>query len=152
MREVLSIVESTDASSLAALKASEEVSQTAETLRSEVTDFLTAVSHGDDAERRLYERIPAGGIEATMRIGGRQAVTVAIEDISRGGIALRHECADRAGTEVEVNLPGGGLITGRIARIQDGSVGITFRQDEASLVRIDQTLASIRNATGRRAA
>jgi methyl-accepting chemotaxis protein len=51
MHEVLAIVKQTDASSIAALSASEEVSRTAETLRSQVTDFLNAVSHGDDAER-----------------------------------------------------------------------------------------------------
>jgi methyl-accepting chemotaxis protein len=44
MHDVLSIAEGTDVSSQAALKASEEVGNTAETLRSEVTDFLTAMS------------------------------------------------------------------------------------------------------------
>jgi methyl-accepting chemotaxis protein len=41
MRQVLSIVEGTDASSLTALTASDEVSRTAETLRSEVASFLS---------------------------------------------------------------------------------------------------------------
>jgi hypothetical protein len=49
MSRVLSIVETTDASSLAALKASDEVGRTAETLQSEVTDFLSAMSQGDES-------------------------------------------------------------------------------------------------------
>ena len=36
----------------AALSASGEVGDTAETLRSEVTDFLAAMSQGDETERR----------------------------------------------------------------------------------------------------
>ena len=59
MREVLAIIETTDASSQAALEASGEVDSTAETLRSQVTTFLSAVSQGDEAER-LHERMVAG--------------------------------------------------------------------------------------------
>ena len=45
MGAVLSIVEGTAASSRTALEASEEVSRTAETLRSEVSEFLNAIAH-----------------------------------------------------------------------------------------------------------
>ncbi|HET6307359.1 MAG TPA: methyl-accepting chemotaxis protein, partial [Rhodopila sp.] len=57
MRQVLAIAETTDSSSAAALQASDEVGKTAEVLRREVTDFLAAMSRGDDTERRRYERI-----------------------------------------------------------------------------------------------
>jgi methyl-accepting chemotaxis protein len=61
MRLVLSIVESNEQTSHAALKASEEVGVTAETLRSEVADFLAAMSSGDETEAGLYERRRAAG-------------------------------------------------------------------------------------------
>jgi methyl-accepting chemotaxis protein len=152
MGEVLSIVESTDASSRAALNASEEVGSTAETLRSEVAHFLSAMSGGDDAERRLYERISAGGAQATLQIAGQPAVTVAIADISRGGISLKHNCNDSVGTDAEVILPGGNAVKARIARNANGLLGLAFRQDEASLARIDSVLAFIGENSGRVAA
>jgi methyl-accepting chemotaxis protein len=152
MREVLSIVEGTDASSHAALNASEEVSVTAATLQAEVTDFLTAVSRGDDAERRLYERIPGNGTRANLQIPGRPVVQATIKDISRGGMGLLCDCNDKIGTGVEITLPSGGLVGGRIASNVDGSLGIAFRQDQASLLLIDRTLALIQAGTSLHAA
>jgi methyl-accepting chemotaxis protein len=152
MGEVLSIVESTDASSRTALNASDEVGSTAETLRSEVTHFLSAMSRGDDAERRLYERISAGGAQATLQTAGQPGVTVTIADISRGGISLKHNCNDSVGTDAEVILPGGNVVKARIARNANGLLGLAFRQDEASLARIDRVLAFIGEKSGRVAA
>ncbi len=143
MREVLSIVEATDASSLVALHASEEVGRTAETLRSEVTDFISAVSRGDEAERRLYERIPGGGAEATLRIPGYPAVQAAIRDIARGGIALRHTCNLDVGTDVEIGLPGGSSTKGRVVRAESDLISLAFRQDQASLAQIDRAMEII---------
>jgi hypothetical protein len=143
MRGVLLIVESTDASSQVALKASEEVGSTAETLRSEVTDFLTAMSRGDEAERRLYERVSAAGFVTTLRIAGRPGIEVRMEDISRGGMGVAHVFADDAGTEVEAILPGGNPVKGRIARKTAKSTGIIFLQNQESLVLIDQAMAMV---------
>jgi methyl-accepting chemotaxis protein len=152
MREVLSIVEGTDASSHAASRASEDVSRTAETLRSEVTDFLSAMSQGDEAERRLYERIPAGGAQTTLQIAGRSAVQATIQNISRGGMAVRLTCKDKGGTDVDIGLPGGVSIKGRVVCAADGFLGLAFRQDEVSLALIDRALEVIRQAAGRQAA
>jgi methyl-accepting chemotaxis protein len=147
MRNVLSIVEGTDATSQVALKASEEVGDTAETLRREVTDFLTAMSQGDDAERRLYERVPAGADEVALRIEGRPAVQAKIIDISRGGMGLAYRCEDKIGTVAEVGLPGGGSVKARIARNANGLLGLVFVQDKASLVHIDRSLGFARQRT-----
>ncbi len=152
MREVLSIAEATDASSLAATQASEEVGRTAETLRSEVTDFLAAMSQGDEAERRLYERVPGRGAQASLRFAGQPAVSATIEDISRGGMSAAHACKAVVGTDVEITLPGSGSISGRVARNTNGSLGFSFRQDEVSLAVIDRCLKLIRQDTGRQAA
>ena len=152
MGEVLAIAESTDASSISALQVAEEVGRTASTLRREVTDFLAAMSSGDDAERRRYERIPGGGTTAILRVAGGPAVQVTIQDISRGGAALAHRCTSPLGSEVELDLPGGGTVSSRVVRTVNDSLGITFRQDDASLARIDQALTHIRNGTARWAA
>ena len=153
MEEVLAIAETTDASSISALQVAGEVGRTADTLQREVTDFLTAMSRGDDAERRRYERIAGGNARAILHIAGAPGTTATIQDISRGGVALFHTGGAPAGSEVEVDLPGGGVVNGRIARIGNDTIGIVFRQDDQSLTRIDQALAHIRGATnGRRAA
>jgi methyl-accepting chemotaxis protein len=152
MRDVLSIAEGTDVSSMAALKASEEVGSTAETLRSEVTEFLTAMSRGDDAERRLYERIPASGVEVTLRLPGRSGARAALQDISRGGMGVTYNCPDKVGTDVEITLPGGDSINARIARNRNGTIGFAFRQDDASLLRIDRVLEMVRDGHRRQAA
>jgi PilZ domain len=144
MRGVYSIVESTDTSGLAALNASDEVGSTAGTLRAEVTDFLAAMSHGDDAERRLYERIAVTDSQVTLRIAGRPGVEVRLEDISRGGAGLSHDSADTIGTEAEITLPGGGFVKARITRKERGKLGLVFLQDKASLERIDRALQFIR--------
>jgi methyl-accepting chemotaxis protein len=148
LRHVSSIAEVTDASSTAASEASEEVGRTAETLRSEVTEFLAAMSHGDEAGRRRYERIPADGTRATLMIAGRPGVQATIQDISRGGMQVLHHCDDKIGTDAEITLPGGGSVHGRIARSANGLLGFAFRQDQGSLDRIDQTLAFIRTNRG----
>jgi methyl-accepting chemotaxis protein len=152
MHQVLSIAEGTDASSQTAMKASAEVGATAETLRTEVTEFLAAMSQGDDAQRRLYERIPGGGETVTVRIAGRPAAQAMIGDISRGGLRLIYDCMDKAGTDLEIGLPTGDTVGARIAHNANGSVGVTFRQDEASLVRIDRALALIQKSSVRLAA
>ncbi len=152
MHNVLSIVEGTDASSRTALTASEEVGHTAETLRAEVTDFLNAMSQGDDAERRLYERISGGGVQVTLEIAGRPGVQATICDISRGGAGLMHVCDDKIGTDAAVILPGGGSVKARIARNGGGNVGFVFLQDQASLVLIDRALAVIQRGTDQQAA
>jgi methyl-accepting chemotaxis protein len=152
MRNVLSIVEGTDSSSRTALTASEEVGRTADTLRSEVTDFLNAMSQGDDAERRLYERVPGGGIQLTLQIAGRPGVQATIHDISRGGVGLMHVCDDKIGTAAEIALPGGGSVKARIARNRGGMVGFVFLQDRASLALIDRALAAFKRDTEQQAA
>jgi methyl-accepting chemotaxis protein len=55
MERVLTIAESTDTTSRAALTAADEVGQTADTLRKEVGDFLAAMSSGEDGERREFD-------------------------------------------------------------------------------------------------
>jgi methyl-accepting chemotaxis protein len=152
MRQVLSIAETTDSSSLLALNSADEVGRTADTLRVEVTDFLAAMSHGDDAERRLYERIPGNGARATLRFADGVPAEAAIEDVSRGGMAVRHAGSYRAGADVEITLPGGNAVRGRVVRSGNGMTALAFRQDAATLPRLDQALRLIGEGGDRQAA
>jgi hypothetical protein len=88
----------------------------------------------------------------TLQIAGRPGVQANIQDISRGGAALAHDCADKVGTDVEMTLPGGGVVKARIARNLKGSLGLVFVQDKASLERIDRALEFVRQSTDRQAA
>jgi methyl-accepting chemotaxis protein len=140
MRGVLLIAERTDAGSASALNASDELGRTAGTLRTEVTDFLNAMSQGDEAHRRLYERVPAGSMQVTLRFDGQPAVAASVEDISRGGMAVRHDGQYATGRDLAIDLPGGGSIRGRVVRCVGGVVGLAFRQDNATLERIGRVL------------
>ncbi len=59
-------------------------------------------------------------------------------DLSRGGAQVAGTYQLRAGTEVAVELSGTRL-TARVARMAPGTMGVTFRQDQAS----DRLLAPI---------
>jgi methyl-accepting chemotaxis protein len=152
MREVLLIAERTDASSASALNASDEVGRTAGTLRTEVTDFLNAMSHGDEAERRLYERIPASGMRVTLRFNGQAPVEAMVEDISRGGMAVQHGSQHPAGTDLSIELQKGGAIRARVVRCSGGVICLAFRQDDATLERIDRVLGLMGSKAVRTAA
>jgi methyl-accepting chemotaxis protein len=152
MRDVLLIAEKTDASSASALSASDEVGRTADTLRSEVTDFLNAVSQGDEAERRLYERVPAGNMRVTLHIDGQAAIEGAVEDISRGGMAVRHDGQYPSGSDLMIDLPAGVSIRGRVVRCVGGAIALAFRQDGATLGRIDRMLELLGQHAVRKAA
>jgi len=147
MREVLGIAESTDAGSVAALEAAAEVGRTAATLRTEVTDFLAALTGGDDDDRRFYERIDATGLRATLQIAGHPIAEVAVRDIARGGISLLYQREAPIGTDAEIALPGGGTVRARVARRTSDTTGFAFRQDANSLTTIERTLELVRGNT-----
>jgi methyl-accepting chemotaxis protein len=70
MEQVLTVAEQTDTASRSVLIAAQEVGSTAETLRVEVSDFLTAMKGGDNDDRRAYERVPGVGATATLATPG----------------------------------------------------------------------------------
>jgi hypothetical protein len=56
-------------------------------------------------------------------------------------MAIRSYWRPEAGTDVQVELPGAdGAVTARVVRWESGLLVFAFRQDEAMLRRIDQTL------------
>jgi methyl-accepting chemotaxis protein len=152
MAQVLSIAGQTDTASQSVLTAADEVGRTAETLRLEVNDFLSAVARDEAGERRSYERVLGAGATASLTVRGCAEVQAVVLNISRGGIALVCDNAAPSGTEVEVGLPNAGVVSGRIARSGNGQISVTLRQDAATLERMDVALDSLRRQTPRIAA
>ena len=141
MQEVSAIAEQTDAASAKVLSGATEVGQNAETLRAEMTQFLEAMAHVGDEERRGYERVPGGGAKALLRAPGHPDQSVAILDISRGGAALQCDWPLSVGSEVQVAFDGADNPVGaRTVRCKGGILALTFRQDEAALRRVDNVL------------
>jgi methyl-accepting chemotaxis protein len=144
MQDVSVVSESAEAASQSVLQNADEVGQTADVLRSELTQFLQAMSSTEEDNRRKYERIPGNGAQAVLRPRGGAEIRAVITNISRGGIALRCDwCAD-AGTEVQIELPGAdAAVAARDVRSEGGVLVLAFRQDEAMLCRVDQAMARI---------
>ena len=153
MQNVTTVSESTEQASESVLQNADEVGRTADVLRSELTLFLQAVAKTDEEDRRRYERIDAQGATVTLHAKGREAMRITMTNLSRGGAALRSDWSAPAGTAVELELPGGGeAVAARIVRGEGGMLALAFRQDPATLQRIDAALERIAAQEGYRAA
>ena len=144
MQEVSAIAEQTDLASSKVLTGAGDVGTDADTLRSEVTQFLEAMASANEEDRRRYERIGGAGATAAIRAGDRTGSNVAIIDISRGGVALGCDWSMAPGTEVQLDLPGvSEPVQARVCRAAGGKLGLAFRQDLANLRRVDTVLEQI---------
>ena len=144
MQEVASISEQTDAASAKVLMGAVDVGRDADTMHDEVTQFVAAMATTEETDRRHYERMAGHGARAVLRPPGRAGIPVVIEDIARGGIALRSDWSANIGTEVQLDLPGAdGCVSARVVRSQGGQLALAFRQDAAMLRRIDRAMARI---------
>ena len=143
MAEIASIADGAGDMSKNVLAASDAIGQVAGTLRDEVDQFPRAMTT-DDGYRRLYERVAGNDAPATVttRDGGRsQAV---IQDISRGGAALRCPLVCDPGEEIFVLLPAAREpVRARVVRHASGTVAIAFSQDGATVTTIAAAVAAI---------
>jgi methyl-accepting chemotaxis protein len=146
MEQVLIIAQQTDTASGSVSSAANEVGHTADTLRVEVNDFLTAMKQINGDDRRTYERIPGGGASVSLRIRGTEVVEALVQDISLGGIALRCNSVAPSGTNAEIGLPTSATVSGRIVRCENGLLTLAFRQDADSLRSLDHALAAIQQS------
>ncbi len=122
----------------------DEIGRQAGLLRSEVDQFLQAVQ-AEDGDNRRYERLNGNGIMAAMEISGKRVDQVAIQNISRGGVAVESGLCPPAGTEVRIILPGGRAdLAGRVARTVDGILAIVLRQDETNFANVDRFMDTLR--------
>jgi methyl-accepting chemotaxis protein len=144
MQDVSSVSETAEAASESVKQNADEVGRTADVLRSELTMFLEAMAKTEDDDRRRYERISGNGTLATLHAAKHEAMRVAINDISRGGVALRCDWHGTVGEEVKIELPGGDdAVVARMVRNTGGVLALTFRQDAAMLRRVDAALEHI---------
>jgi methyl-accepting chemotaxis protein len=144
MSGVVAIAGRTDTISQSVRAAASRVGETADTLRTEVNDYLAAMTRGDFESRRAYERIPGAGAMATLSVPGGADITAAIRDISLGGIALEGAARPASGADVPIALPDVGTVAGRVVRADGAIIGVQFRQDEATLAKVGSVLAAIR--------
>jgi methyl-accepting chemotaxis protein len=144
MQEVSTIAGRTDEASAEVLSGAGDVGRDADTLRAEVTQFLEAMANANEDDRRRFERIPGGGALALVSLPGGAQERAPIEDISRGGIAVRLAWRSDPGTQVSLELPGAdGPVTARVVRSDNGVVGLAFPSDVGMTRRVDQALLSI---------
>ena len=147
MREVSDVAENAGTASHAVLTSAAKIAQVSGTLSEEVDQFLAAV-RVDEGEQRSYERIPGGGLPATLRIQSKAEISAVLTDISQGGMALFCNTATPPGTEVQVVLPGTREpVSGRVVRAGQGLLALTFRQDPATLERVSRAIELIKAST-----
>jgi methyl-accepting chemotaxis protein len=143
MADVVSMAEATGMLGEMIERASAEISEAAGALRGQVAHFLRAMA-GDETSKRRYERVGCHGAPASLVVGNHDAIAVAVQDISRGGAALRTTWSGEVGTEASLALPGGApQVAGHVVRVQGGVVAIAFRQDEHTLDQADAAMAQL---------
>ncbi|KAA5612708.1 methyl-accepting chemotaxis protein [Rhodovastum atsumiense] len=146
MQSVLGVSDATEIASRKVLAAAGGIGERTTLLRAEIDNFLAALRE-DGSNRRRYERIPGNGTMAMLAAAGRGRVTVPVQDISRGGLAVLCDWTLPAGAEVTIELPqAGGEIHARVVRSNGRDLGLVFRQDVATLARVDRVLAGIGGA------
>jgi hypothetical protein len=76
-----------------------------------------------------------------LRASGRESARLPINNLSRGGAALRCDWSLAPGDAVEVELPGAeGAVAGRVVRSGGDELAVVFTQEPAALARIDRAL------------
>jgi methyl-accepting chemotaxis protein len=142
MTHVVEVADTAGTASSEVQTGATQIGREAETLRSKVDAFLTAI-RTDSGERRREERLGGNGVTAMLRVPGRDAVRMTVRDLSRGGVALLGGSVS-VGTQVEIELPdAGGGVQGQVARAEGGIVAVQFRDDAAVRARVDRALAAL---------
>jgi hypothetical protein len=153
MRDVSGMSEAAVGMGKEVLDGTDAINRTAETLQNELTQFLTALAHTEEDQRRRYERIDGSGLRARLRLSGQAEIDVTIRDISRGGVAVQCAIKAECGSEATVVLPGTDeAVVARVVRAGDGLLGLVFRQEAASLAHVDRAIDHITRVPAARAA
>ena len=153
MAELSGVADEAGTVSRTLLGSANDVRTQTTTLREEVDQFLSATRNAGD-NRRKYERIAVPGLRCVLRFvqnGQQRAETLTAIDLSRGGIGLESTLRLPAGLDVTLDLPGiDRPLPARVARIEDGRLGLAFRQNDTTIALTDKILAALTPA--RRAA
>ena len=153
MQDVSRVSESTGEASQRVLAVADELGRTANALGEEIKQFLQAMTRTDEDTRRRYERVPGRGAIAVLQAPGEKPQNLVIVDISRGGVGLQSDWSAPVGLSVAVCLPGGDEpVSARLVRAHGGVLGLSFRQNEKVLERVDQAIEQINAMALREAA
>ena len=144
MEHVVSVADNAGSASRDVLTGAVQIGREAETLRTEVDQFLVAVRDDTADERRRYERVATNGALANVQSKGQPATRMTLRNVSRGGAALASDWTMPTGTQVEVELPdAGGPVPARVVRCGNGELAVVFGSEAQALQRIDRFLAGL---------
>ncbi len=133
--------EAVGARSGAVLTTADDVGRIADMLRTEVSQWLQAMSSGSETERRRYERHPCPAMHCEVEAAGLPRCRVSLIDISRGGTSFTSTLQVPAGKDVQLSFGGESApVAARIVRCEKGQVSVAFMQSPATLVVIDRIL------------
>jgi methyl-accepting chemotaxis protein len=119
------------------------IRQEADTLRTQVDQFLAAV-RDDSGDRRRLERVDGGNLTATLRLPGQSAISVSVQDISSSAVALVCTQTVSVGTDVSIELPdAGGEMTGKVVRADGGTLVIGLGQDATTQSHVDRAIKGL---------
>jgi methyl-accepting chemotaxis protein len=151
LREALELAEQAGQASMGVIGAAEQNNLIAHSLHADVDYFLTAL-RSSQGEQRAWERVEAGGATVSVRPAEGVLISASLVDISRGGAMLACAARLEPGADIELELPApGGSVHARVVRTDGQALALTFRQDPASLAKIDKVLARLGEAIGRAA-
>jgi methyl-accepting chemotaxis protein len=144
MEHVVLVADNAGTASRDVLSGAAQIGREAETLRTEVDQFLVAVRDDTADERRRYERVATNGAMANVQTKGRSAARMTLRNVSRGGASLASDWTMPTGTQVEIELPdAGGSVPARVVRCGGGELGVVFGSEPQALQRIDRFLAGV---------
>jgi methyl-accepting chemotaxis protein len=147
MNMVSETSEAVGARSGAVLTIADEVGRVADMLRTEVSQFLQAMSSGSETERRRYERQPCPSLTCEVETADLKRSRVKLIDISRGGTSFTSDLRMPAGKDVQLSFGGEhDPVPARIVRCDKGQVSVAFMQSPATLVVIDRILERLEPA------
>jgi methyl-accepting chemotaxis protein len=152
MEEVCAVVEASSTTSRNVSSEAGEITSTSARLRAEMEQFLRTMANPTDDHRRNYERVAGNGLAAVFASGPRKGNQASVENISRGGVALKSEWSPQDGEAVTMTLAGSARpIAGRVIRASSGIIAVAFGQDEPNLALVDLALNTLRGDVRRAA-
>jgi methyl-accepting chemotaxis protein len=152
MAHVVAIADDAGGASRDVLAGAAQIGSEAETLRTEVDQFLAAVREENDGRQR-YQRVGGNGTRVGIQAKDHPPARATLRDISRGGATLDCELSLPPGTSLEVELPGnGGTIPARVVRCAGGTLVAVFSAEPAILTLIDRCLDALSENQGSQAA
>jgi hypothetical protein len=102
------------------------------------------MASGEVGDRRAHRRFAGIDATATLHFIGAKPSTHAIVDISAGGISLQTgERVVEVGTDIDIELPGGARVRGKVLRRDEHRVVFRFARDERALAAVERLIRTL---------